>query len=110
MRPVLTRNRIFVDRTDIAVMKRSAIAYALSGPNLRGSGVEHDLRRKHRISIMSTTISKWLPERAIVTIATWLPRRNAAKCLILRQVIDKLPPARSTWPIGKIRSRPRRTS
>ena len=24
-----------------------AMAYALSGPNLRGSGVEHDLRRKH---------------------------------------------------------------
>ncbi len=46
---LLTRNRIFVDRTkDIAVIPRErAIAYALSGPNLRGSGVEHDLRRKH---------------------------------------------------------------
>jgi NADH-quinone oxidoreductase subunit D len=46
---LLTRNRIFVDRTkDIAVIPRDrAIAYAISGPNLRGSGVEHDLRRKH---------------------------------------------------------------
>ena len=46
---LLTRNRIFVDRTkDIAVIPRDrAIAYALSGPNLRGSGVDHDLRRKH---------------------------------------------------------------
>jgi NADH-quinone oxidoreductase subunit D len=46
---LLTRNRIFVDRTrDIAVIpKDRAIAYALSGPNLRGSGIEHDLRRKH---------------------------------------------------------------
>ena len=46
---LLTRNRIFVDRTkDIAVItKNRAIAYALSGPNLRGSGIEHDLRRKH---------------------------------------------------------------
>jgi len=46
---LLTRNRIFVDRTrDIGVIPRErAIAYALSGPNLRGSGVEHDLRRKH---------------------------------------------------------------
>jgi len=46
---LLTRNRIFVDRTkDIGVIpKDRAIAYALSGPNLRGSGVEHDLRRKH---------------------------------------------------------------
>jgi NADH-quinone oxidoreductase subunit D len=46
---LLTRNRIFVDRTkNIGVIPRDrAIAYALSGPNLRGSGVEHDLRRKH---------------------------------------------------------------
>ena len=46
---LLTRNRIFVDRTrDVGVIpKERAIAYALSGPNLRGSGVEHDLRRKH---------------------------------------------------------------
>jgi NADH-quinone oxidoreductase subunit D len=46
---LLTRNRIFVDRTrDIGVIPRErAVAYALSGPNLRASGVEHDLRRKH---------------------------------------------------------------
>ena len=46
---LLTRNRIFLDRTkDIAVIpKDRAIAYALSGPNLRGSGIDHDLRRKH---------------------------------------------------------------
>ncbi|MEI6491174.1 MAG: NADH dehydrogenase (quinone) subunit D [Verrucomicrobiota bacterium] len=46
---LVTRNRIFVDRTkDIGVItKEDAIAYGLSGPNLRGSGVEHDLRKKH---------------------------------------------------------------
>ncbi|MDQ6808636.1 MAG: NADH dehydrogenase (quinone) subunit D [Verrucomicrobiota bacterium] len=46
---LLTRNRIFVDRTrDVGVIPRErAIAYALSGPNLRGSGVDHDLRREH---------------------------------------------------------------
>jgi NADH-quinone oxidoreductase subunit D len=46
---LLTRNRIFVDRTkDIAVIPRDrAIAYGISGPNLRGSGIDHDLRRKH---------------------------------------------------------------
>ena len=49
---LLTRNRIFVDRTkDIAVIPRDrAIAYALSGPNLRGSGVEHDLAAEASIS------------------------------------------------------------
>jgi NADH-quinone oxidoreductase subunit D len=46
---LLSRNRIFVDRTkDIGVItKEQAISYGLSGPNLRGSGVNHDLRKKH---------------------------------------------------------------
>src|SRR5579871_5064184 len=42
---LLTRNRIWVDRLrDLAVVsKEMAIDYALSGPNLRGSGVNWDL-------------------------------------------------------------------
>jgi len=44
---LLTRNRIFVDRTQgVAIIsKEDAIDYGLSGPNLRGSGVQHDLRK-----------------------------------------------------------------
>jgi NADH-quinone oxidoreductase subunit D len=44
---LLTRNRIWVDRLrDLGVVSRGmAIDYALSGPNLRGSGVEFDLRK-----------------------------------------------------------------
>ncbi len=44
---LLTRNKIFLDRTrDIGVIsKEDAIAWGLSGPNLRGSGVEHDVRK-----------------------------------------------------------------
>jgi NADH-quinone oxidoreductase subunit D len=44
---LLTRNRIWVDRTrDVGVIsKEMAIDYGLSGPNLRGSGVDHDLRK-----------------------------------------------------------------
>src|SRR5437868_7497160 len=44
---LLTRNRIFVDRTrDIGVISREkAIDYGLTGPNLRASGVDHDLRK-----------------------------------------------------------------
>lgn len=44
---LLTRNRIFVDRTqNVGVIpKEMAIDYGLTGPNLRGSGVEHDLRK-----------------------------------------------------------------
>jgi len=46
---LLTRNRIFVDRTQgvATISKADAIDYGLSGPNLRGSGVQHDLRKAH---------------------------------------------------------------
>lgn len=46
---LLTRNRIFVDRTrDVGVIpKEMAIDYGLSGPNLRGSGVDFDIRKAH---------------------------------------------------------------
>ena len=44
---LLTRNRIFVDRTKgVGVISRAdAIDYGLTGPNARGSGIEHDLRK-----------------------------------------------------------------
>lgn len=46
---LLTRNRIFVDRTkDLGVItKEDAISFGLSGPNLRGSGIDHDLRKRN---------------------------------------------------------------
>ncbi|RME93733.1 MAG: NADH dehydrogenase (quinone) subunit D [Verrucomicrobia bacterium] len=46
---LLTRNRIWMDRTrDIGVISRQqAIDYALTGPNLRGSGVDYDVRKAH---------------------------------------------------------------
>ena len=46
---LLTRNRIWVDRTrDLGVISRQdAIDYGLTGPNLRGSGVDYDLRKAH---------------------------------------------------------------
>ena len=92
---LLTRNRIFVDRTkDIGVIPPDrAIAYALSGPNLRGSGVDHDLRRKHPYLdydqydfdvVVGTTGDCY--DRYLVRIEEM---RLSAK--ILRQVVDKLP-------------------
>lgn len=46
---LLTRNKIFLDRTkDVGVISgEDAVAWGLSGPNLRGSGIEHDLRKAH---------------------------------------------------------------
>jgi len=92
---LLTRNRIFVDRTkDIGVIPRErAIAYALSGPNLRASGIEHDLRRKHPyldyeqydFEVVIGTAGDCY-DRYLVRIEEM---RQSAR--ILRQVIDKLP-------------------
>ena len=49
---LLTRNRIFVDRTkDIGTLSAAdAIDLGLTGPNLRASGVEWDLRKAHPYS------------------------------------------------------------
>ena len=46
---LLTRNKIFMGRTQGVgvISKEDAIAYGLSGPNLRGSGVDHDVRKAH---------------------------------------------------------------
>jgi len=46
---LLTRNKIFIDRTkDVGVISREeAIDFGLTGPNLRGSNVEYDLRKAH---------------------------------------------------------------
>ncbi|MDW8307797.1 MAG: NADH dehydrogenase (quinone) subunit D [Verrucomicrobiales bacterium] len=46
---LLTRNRIWVERTrDLGVIsKEDAVDYGLTGPNLRGSGVDYDLRKAH---------------------------------------------------------------
>ena len=92
---LLTRNRIFVDRTrDIGVIPLDrALAYAVSGPNLRGSGIEHDLRRKHPyldydqydFEVVTGTTGDCY-DRYLVRIEEM---RQSAK--ILSQVIDKLP-------------------
>ena len=46
---LLTRNPIFIGRTkDVGhISREDAIGYGLTGPNLRGSGVEFDMRKNH---------------------------------------------------------------
>src|SRR5947199_7354318 len=92
---LLTRNRIFVDRTrDIGIIpKDRAIAYALSGPNLRGSGVEHDLRRKHPYLDYENYDFDVVIGSAGDCYDRYLVRIEEMRqsVRILRQVIDKLP-------------------
>ncbi|MEN3943425.1 NADH dehydrogenase (quinone) subunit D [Prosthecobacter sp. SYSU 5D2] len=92
---LLTRNAIFIARTqDIGVItKEDAIAYGLSGPNLRGSGVEHDLRKtnpyldyeKYDFDIPIGTKGDCY-DRYLVRMEEM---RQSVR--ILRQVIEKLP-------------------
>ena len=46
---LLTRNKIFIDRTKgVGIITREeAIDFGLTGPNLRGSNIEYDLRKTH---------------------------------------------------------------
>jgi NADH-quinone oxidoreductase subunit D len=92
---LLTRNRIFVDRTkDIGVISKDrAIAYALSGPNLRGSGIEHDLRRKHPYLDYENYDFDVVIGSAGDCYDRYLVRIEEMRqsLRILRQVIDKLP-------------------
>jgi NADH-quinone oxidoreductase subunit D len=91
----LTGNRIFVDRTQgVGVISREdAIDYGLTGPNLRGSGVEHDLRKAHPYLVydqfefevpVGTTGDCY--DRYLVRIEEM---RQSVR--ILRQCLDKLP-------------------
>jgi NADH-quinone oxidoreductase subunit D len=92
---LLTRNRIFVDRTkDVGVIRpEDAIDYALSGPNLRGSGVDHDVRKAHPyldyqhydFDVPIGTVGDAY-DRYLVRMEEM---RQSVK--ILRQVLDKLP-------------------
>ncbi|MCX6968117.1 MAG: NADH dehydrogenase (quinone) subunit D [Verrucomicrobia bacterium] len=92
---LLSRNRIFVDRTkDVGVITgQMAIDYGLTGPNLRGSGIDHDLRKRqpyldyerYDFDIPVGSVGDCY-DRYFVRLEEI---RQSIK--ILRQVIDKLP-------------------
>ncbi len=92
---LISKNRIFVDRTkDVGVIsKEAAISYGLTGANLRGSGVDHDLRKKQPY----LDYERYDFDIPVGTVGDCYDRymmrveevRQSIK--ILRQVIDKLP-------------------
>jgi NADH-quinone oxidoreductase subunit D len=103
---LLSRNRIFVDRTQGVgvISKQDAIDYGLSGPNLRGSGVDHDLR-KARPYLVYDQLDFDVPvgsagdcyDRYILRIEEM---RQSVR--ILRQCLDKLPDGPVNVPDGKV--------
>jgi NADH-quinone oxidoreductase subunit D len=92
---LLTRNRIWIDRTrDVGVIsKEDAIAYGLTGPNIRGSGVDYDVRKanpyldyqKYDFDIPIGSVGDAY-DRYLVRLEEMLQSVH-----ILRQVLDKLP-------------------
>lgn len=93
---LLNRNRIFVERTDgVGVISREkAIAMGFSGPNLRGSGVEHDLRRAEPYLVYNELEFKIPVFNDCDALARYYVRINEMKesIGIIRQALDKIAP------------------
>ncbi|HEV8541561.1 MAG TPA: NADH dehydrogenase (quinone) subunit D [Verrucomicrobiae bacterium] len=103
---LLTRNRIFVDRTkDIGVISREdAIDYGLTGPNLRGSGVEHDLRKTHPYLVYDQ-LEFEVPVGSVGDCYDrYLVRMEEMRqsVRLLHQCLDKLPDGPINVPDGKV--------
>jgi NADH-quinone oxidoreductase subunit D len=92
---LLTRNRIWVDRTKGlgTISKEDAISFGITGPNIRGSGIDYDIRKarpyldyeKYDFDVPLGTVGDAY-DRYLVRIEEM---RQSVK--ILRQVIEKLP-------------------
>ena len=92
---LLTRNRIWVDRTkDLGhISKEDAISYGLTGPNVRGSGIDYDVRKAqpyldyqmYDFDVPVGTVGDAY-DRYLIRL-----EEMRQSVLILRQVIQKLP-------------------
>ncbi len=103
---LLTRNRIFVDRTrDIGVIsKEDAIDFGLTGPNLRGCGVDYDLRKAHPY-LCYADLDFEIPVGSVGDCYDrYLVRMEEMRqsVCILRQCLDKLPDGPINVADGKI--------
>jgi NADH-quinone oxidoreductase subunit D len=103
---LLSRNRIFVDRTQgVGVIpKELGIDYGLSGPNLRGSGVDHDLRKAHPYLVYEQLEFEVPVGSAGDCYDRYLVRIEEMRqsVRILHQCLDKLPGGPVNVPDAKI--------
>lgn len=92
---LLNSNRIFVERLDgIGVISKDrAIDIGLTGPSLRGSGVEHDLRRAQPYMCYSEMDFKVPVYTEGDALARYFVRADELResVKIIRQCLDKLP-------------------
>jgi NADH-quinone oxidoreductase subunit D len=92
---LLNRNNIFVGRTDgVGVMSReNAIAMGFSGPNLRASGVDHDIRRSNPYLVYNELDFNIPVYNDGDSLARYYVRVNEIKesTNIVQQALDKIP-------------------
>ena len=103
---LLTRNRIWMDRTkEVGVISgKDAISYGLTGPCLRASGVEHDLRKAEPYSSyedfdfdVPVGDNGDVYDRYLVRM-----EEMVQSCHIVRQALDNLPGGPVNVPDNKI--------
>ena len=103
---LLSRNRIFVDRTrDVGVISREdAIDFGLTGPNLRGSGVDHDLRKAQPYLCYDQLEFDVPVGAAGDSYDRYLVRMEEMRqsVRLVRQCLDKMPDGPVTIADGKI--------
>ncbi len=107
----LTRNRIWVDRTrDVGIIKRqTAISHGLTGPNLRGSGVDYDVRKAHPYLVYDR-LQFDVPIGAVGDCYDrYLVRMEEVRqsVRIVHQCLDQLPSGEINFPDGKITPPPK---
>lgn len=92
---LLNRNKIFIGRTDgVGVMSREkAIAMGFSGPNLRASGVDHDIRRSNPYLVYDELDFNVPVYNDGDSLARYYVRVNEMKesTNIVQQALDKIP-------------------
>jgi NADH-quinone oxidoreductase subunit D len=103
---LLSRNRIFIDRTQgVGVISKSeAVDYGLSGPNLRGSGVDHDLRKAQPYLIYEQLHFDVPVGTAGDCYDRYLLRVEEMRqsVRLIQQCLDKIPDGPVNVPDGKI--------
>ncbi len=92
---LLNTNRIFIERTDGIgrITKEDAIAIGLTGPNLRGAGVDHDLRRDNPYFVYDKFEFDVCVQNGGDALARYFVRVNEMyeSVRILRQALEKIP-------------------
>jgi len=92
---LLNTNRIFIERLDGigVVTAEDAISLGLTGPSLRGSGVEFDLRRATPYLFYNEMDFKVITYKEGDSLARYFVRVDEAResAKIVRQILDKMP-------------------